>query len=247
MRSDAPVPRAHNMEPRTTMGQLLPTGRPKGISSAQDVPRLNAASHLPWNPSKLIRWLRLSRAIDRVNDGIGRWTSWLCLLMVLVTAYNTAVRYLGGYFGFRLSSNLYLELQWYLFSLLFLLASAAALSKGEHVRVDILYSRLSARGRAWIDLLGTFLLMLPFSAVTLWLSWPSVRNSWAVREISSDPGGLPRYPLRTFILVCFLLLIVQGISEIIKKIRVLRGLRMDGNGTDDEEAGSGPRVSEGIV
>ncbi len=167
--------------------------------------------------------------------------------MVLVTAYNTAVRYLGGYFGFRLSSNLYLELQWYLFSLLFLLASAAALGKGEHVRVDILYSRLSARGRAWIDLLGTVLLMLPFSAVTLWLSWPSVRNSWAVREISSDPGGLPRYPLRTFILVCFLLLIVQGISEIIKKIRVLRGLRMDGNGTDDEEAGSGPRVSEGIV
>ena len=247
MRSDAPVPRAHNMEPRTAMGQLLPTGRPKGISSAQDVPRLNAASHLPWNPSKLIRWLRLSRAIDRVNDGIGRWTSWLCLLMVLVTAYNTAVRYLGGYFGFRLSSNLYLELQWYLFSLLFLLASAAALSKGEHVRVDILYSRLSARGRAWIDLLGTVLLMLPFSAVTLWLSWPSVRNSWAVREISSDPGGLPRYPLRTFILVCFLLLIVQGISEIIKKIRVLRGLRMDGNGADDEEAGSGPRVSEGIV
>ena len=89
--------------------------------------------------------------------------------------------------------------------------------------------------------------MLPFSAVTLWLSWPSIRNSWAVREISSDPGGLPRYPIKTFILICFLLLIVQGVSEIIKKIRVLRGLRMDGNGTDEEEAGSGPRVSEGIV
>ena len=120
------------------------------------------------------------------------------------------MRYLGGYFGFRLSSNLYLELQWYLFSLLFLLASAAALGKGEHVRVDILYSRLSAKGRAWIDLLGTILLMIPFSAVTLWLSWPAVRNSWAVREISSDPGGLPRYPLRTFILVCFVLLIAPG-------------------------------------
>ena len=182
-----------------------------------------------------------------MNLGIGRWTSWLCLLMVLVTAYNTAVRYLGGYFGFRLSSNLYLELQWYLFSLLFLLAAASALSKGEHVRVDILYSRLSARGRAWIDLLGTILLMLPFSAVTLWLSWPSIRNSWAVREISSDPGGLPRYPIKTFIFICFLLLIVQGISEIIKKIRVLRGLKMDGNGTDEEETGSGPRVTEGIV
>ena len=195
----------------------------------------------------MTRWLRLSRAIDRVTDRIGRWTSWLCLLMVLVTAYNTAVRYLGGYFGFRLSSNLYLELQWYLFSLLFLLAAASALSKGEHVRVDILYSRLSAKGRAWIDLLGTILLMLPFSAVTLWLSWPVIRNSWAVREISSDPGGLPRYPIKTFILICFLLLIVQGISEIIKRIRVLRGLRMAGNGSDEEEAGPGPRVTEGIV
>ena len=195
----------------------------------------------------MTRWLRLSRVIDRLNNRIGRWTSWLCLLMVLVTAYNTAVRYLGGYFGFRLSSNLYLELQWYLFSLLFLLASAAALCKGEHVRVDILYSRLSAKGRAWIDLLGTVLLMIPFSAVTLWLSWPAVRNSWAVREISSDPGGLPRYPLRTFILVCFLLLIVQGISEIIKKIRVLRGSEMAEVESPGEEADSGTRVTEGIA
>ena len=166
--------------------------------------------------------------------------------MVVVTAYNTAVRYLGGYFGFRLSSNFYLELQWYLFSLLFLLAAASALCKGEHVRVDILYSRLSARARAWIDLLGTIVLMIPFSAVTLWLSWPSIRNSWAVREISSDPGGLPRYPLRTFILICFLLLIVQGISEIIKKLRVLRGLRMAGNGAPEDDA-DGPRVTGGIA
>lgn len=166
--------------------------------------------------------------------------------MVVVTAYNTAVRYLGGYFGFRLSSNLYLELQWYLFSLLFLLAAAAALCKGEHVRVDILYSRLSARGRAWIDLLGTIVLMIPFSAVTLWLSWPSIRNSWAVREISSDPGGLPRYPIRTFILVCFLLLIVQGVSEIIKKVRVLRGIRMAGNGSPEDDD-SGGRMPGGIA
>ena len=194
----------------------------------------------------MTRWLRLSRAIDRANNRIGRWTSWLCLLMVLVTAYNAAVRYIGAYFGFRLSSNLNLELQWYLFSLLFLLGSAAALCKGEHVRVDILYSRLSAKGRAWIDLLGTIVLMIPFSAVTLWLSWPSIRNSWAVREISSDPGGLPRYPIRTFILICFLLLIVQGVSEIIKKLRVLRGLRMAGDGSPADED-SGGRMPEGIA
>ncbi len=195
----------------------------------------------------MTRWTRLSRAIDRVNNRIGRWTSWLCLLMVLVTAYNTAVRYLGGYFGFRLSSNLYLELQWYLFSLLFLLASASALCKGEHVRVDILYTRLSTRARAWIDLLGTLLLTIPFSVVTLWLSWPAVRNSWAVREISSDPGGLPRYPLRTFILVCFLLLILQGASEIIKRIRILRGGDTGHNGPAMDDHDAGPKASGGVA
>ncbi len=243
------------MESRRTGGQPLPrevpaiaNGAPEGVFQARQFHADHAPypSH-PWNPSELTRWTRLSRAIDGVNNRIGRWTSWLCLLMVLVTAYNTAVRYLGGYFGFRLSSNLYLELQWYLFSLLFLLAAASALCNGEHVRVDILYSRLSARARAWIDLLGTVVLMIPFSAVTLWLSWPAIRNSWAVREISSDPGGLPRYPLRTFILVCFLLLIVQGISEIIKKTRILRGLRMQGNGAPDEETDSEPRVTGGIA
>ena len=243
------------MESRRTGGQPLPrevpaiaNGAPEGVFQARQFHADHAPypSH-PWNPSELTRWTRLSRAIDGVNNRIGRWTSWLCLLMVLVTAYNTAVRYLGGYFGFRLSSNLYLELQWYLFSLLFLLAAASALCNGEHVRVDILYSRLSARARAWIDLLGTVVLMIPFSAVTLWLSWPAIRNSWAVREISSDPGGLPRYPLRTFILVCFLLLIAQGISEIIKKTRILRGLRMQGNGASDEETDSEPRVTGGIA
>ena len=243
------------MESRRTRGQPLAQEGPaiaNTLRGAYFKPATTCANRAPhpsrlWNPSELTRWTRLSRAIDGVNNRIGRWTSWLCLLMVLVTAYNTAVRYLGGYFGFRLSSNLYLELQWYLFSLLFLLAAASALCKGEHVRVDILYSRLSAKARAWIDLLGTIVLMIPFSAVTLWLSWPAIRNSWAVREISSDPGGLPRYPLRTFILVCFLLLIAQGISEIIKKTRILRGLRMRGNGAPDEEDDSGSRVTGGIA
>ena len=242
------------MEPARTTGQPFAKTRPTIANTPpkayfkRALPRPPGPPHptSPWNPSELTRWLRLSRAIDRVNNRIGRWTSWLCLLMVLVTAYNTAVRYIGGYVGFRLSSNLYLELQWYLFSLLFLLAAASALCKGEHVRVDILYGRLSAKARAWIDLLGTIVLMIPFSAVTLWLSWPAIRNSWAVREISSDPGGLPRYPLRTFILVCFLLLIVQGVSEIIKRLRVLRGLRMAGNGSPEDEA-DGPRVTGGIV
>ncbi len=234
------------MESRGGRGQLLPTPRPKAYFKRGACARLPSPDlPPPRNSPELTRWTRLSRAIDRVNDRIGRWTSWLCLLMVLVTAYNTAVRYVGGYFGFRLSSNLYLELQWYLFSLLFLLASASALCRGEHVRVDILYSRVSTRTRAWIDLLGTVALTIPFSAVTLWLSWPAIRNSWAVREISSDPGGLPRYPIRTFILVCFLLLIAQGVSEVVKKIRVLRGLKMGGGVPEDE--GVGDRTPGGIA
>ncbi len=177
------------------------------------------------------RWLQVSRSIDGVTGRIGRWTSWLCLLMVLITAYNTVVRYLGRFIGLRLSSNLYLELQWYLFSLLFLLVAAAALKDNAHVRVDILYSRLSRKGRAWIDVLGTVFLLIPFCLVTLWLTWPSVRNSWAVLEISPDPGGLPRYPLKTVILVCFVLLIAQAVSELVKGVHILRG------GTDADFAG----------
>ena len=168
-------------------------------------------------------WLLLSRAIDRLNEAIGRWVSWLTLAMVLIGAYNAVVRYLGGFLGRQLSSNAYLELQWYLFSLVFLLGASYTLQQGAHVRVDLLYGRLAERGRAWIDLVGTLVLMLPFTIVTLWLSWPSVRNSWGVREMSPDPGGLARYPIKSAILVTFVLLMLQGISHAIQQIAILRG------------------------
>lgn len=170
-------------------------------------------------------WLQLSRAIDRLNGAIGRFVGWLTLAMVLIGAYNAVVRYLGGYLGRNLSSNAYLELQWYLFSLVFLLGASYTFRQGAHVRVDLLYGRLAERGRAWIDLVGTLALMMPFTLFALWLSWPSVRNSWAVREVSPDPGGLARYPIKSMILLAFVLLALQGISQVIRQVAVLRGAR----------------------
>ncbi len=168
------------------------------------------------------RWLRLSGRLDRLSDLLGRSISWLCLVMVLIGCYNAVVRYLGRFVGLNLSSNLYLELQWYLFSILFLLGAGWTLKEDAHVRVDVLYARLSERARGWINVLGTALLLVPFSIFVLWMSWPSVRNSWAIQEASPDPGGLPRYPIKTVILVCFVLLLLQAVSELAKEVRRIR-------------------------
>ncbi len=168
-------------------------------------------------------WLLLAQAIDRLNVAIGRFVGWLTLAMVLIGAYNAVVRYLGGYLGRNLSSNSYLELQWYLFSLVFLLGASYTYRRGAHVRVDIFYGALGERGRAWIDLVGTLVLMLPFTGYALWLAWPLVRNSWAVREVSPDPGGLARYPIKSVILLAFGLLVLQGISQAVKQVAILRG------------------------
>jgi TRAP-type mannitol/chloroaromatic compound transport system permease small subunit len=160
--------------------------------------------------------LRVARAIDRLNGWIGRSVAWVALAMVLIGTLNAVARYLGRFLGVSLSSNAYLELQWYLFSLLFLLGGAFTLRENAHVRVDIFYSRMSARVQAIINMAGTLLLLLPFSIFVFWVSLPAVRSSWSIREGSPDPGGLPRYPLKTVILVCFALLTLQGISELIK-------------------------------
>lgn len=159
------------------------------------------------------RLLATARGIDRLSDAVGRLCSWLVLAMVAAGAYNAIARYLGRRVGVNLSSNAYIELQWYLFSLVFLLGAAWALRCGAHVRVDVLYGRLSPRGKAWIDLLGTLLLQIPFCVTALVLCWPSVRNSWAVLESSPDPGGLPRWPLKAVIPLAFVLLILQGIAQ----------------------------------
>jgi TRAP-type mannitol/chloroaromatic compound transport system permease small subunit len=166
--------------------------------------------------------LRVARAIDAVTGGIGRAAAWLALAMVLIGAFNAVARYLGRYLGVHLSSNSYLELQWYLFSLMFLLGAAWVLREDRHVRVDVLFGRVSARTQSLINILGTLLLLVPFSAFVIWVSAPVVRNSWRIREMSPDPGGLPRYPLKAMILVCFALLLAQAVSELIKEVHRLR-------------------------
>jgi TRAP-type mannitol/chloroaromatic compound transport system permease small subunit len=168
-------------------------------------------------------WQRLARGIDRLNAALGRGMAWLTVLMVLVGAGNAIARYGGRYLGLRLSSNGWIELQWYLFSTLFLLTGAWVLLEDAHVRVDVLYARLGERARAWIDLLGTALLLVPFCLVALWVSWPAVHSSWLVRETSPDPGGLPRWPLKALIPMCFALLLLQAVAQIIKQVARLRG------------------------
>ena len=179
--------------------------------------------------------LLLSRAIDRLNERIGRVIAWCALLMILIGAGNAVARYLGRFLGVNLSSNAYIEAQWYLFSLLFLLGAAYTLKHNAHVRVDVLYGRLSDRGKAWINLAGAVLFLFPFSVVMLIVAWPSVRNSWAVHEMSPDPGGLPRYPLKAMLLVAFILVIVQGVSETVKQVAVLRGLAAEPPDTESRE------------
>jgi TRAP-type mannitol/chloroaromatic compound transport system permease small subunit len=177
----------------------------------------------------LLAW---SRRIDALTTLAGRGSSWLVLAMTLVGAYNAVARYLGRFLGVNLSSNAYIELQWYMFSLVFLLGAAHALDKDSHVRVDVLYGRLSRRAKAWIDLAGTLLFLLPFSLFALWVSWPSVKSSWQVLETSPDPGGLARYPIKSMVLVCFFLLALQAVSELIKLVAVLR----NGDGAETPEA-----------
>lgn len=168
--------------------------------------------------------LRFASGVDRLNNSIGTAVRWLVLAMVAVGAFNAVARYLTRYTGVSLSSNALFELQWYLFSIVFLLGAAYGIERDIHVRVDILYAQLTEKGRAWIDLLGTLLFLLPFSLLMLWVSWPAVRNSWRIREVSPDPGGLARYPIKTLILVSFGLLVLQGLAQIVKHTAVIRGV-----------------------
>jgi len=180
-------------------------------------------------------WQRVARGIDRLNGWVGHTIAWATVAMVLIGAFNAIARYSGRFLGVNLSRNAFIELQWYLFSALFLLAGAWALREDAHVRVDVLFNRMSERTQAWVNLLGTALLLVPFCAVTLWAAWPAVRNSWVVREVSPDPGGLPRWPLKLLILVCFALLLVQGVAEIIKQVERLRRPGSGGTGGGEEQ------------
>ncbi|MCB1867112.1 MAG: TRAP transporter small permease subunit [Gammaproteobacteria bacterium] len=168
--------------------------------------------------------LRVSLAIDRLNNRIGILLSWLVLIMVLIGIYNAVTRKLSLSIGVDLSSNMYIEAQWYMFSLVFLWAGAYALRNGAHVRVDILYSRISSKSKAWVDILGTLLFLLPLCLLIIWVSTPYALDSWRILENSPDPGGLPRYLVKSAIPVGFILLLLQGLSELVRNIAILRGV-----------------------
>lgn len=162
--------------------------------------------------------LSLARAIDRVNGWIGRVFAWLVLAAVLVSAGNAIIRK-----SFNISSNAWLELQWYLFGAVFLLCAAWTLRENEHVRVDVLSATLSARGRAIIDLVLHVLFLMPFVVLMVWLSWPFFISSFLSGEQSSNAGGLIRWPAKLWVLLGFISFAAQGISEIIKRSAQLSG------------------------
>jgi TRAP-type mannitol/chloroaromatic compound transport system permease small subunit len=168
--------------------------------------------------------LKFARSMGRLNDFIGGILRWLAVAMVLLGAYNAIARYATARFGVALSSNALNEAQWYLFTLIFLLGSAYALRHDVHIRVDVVYARLSARGKAWMDIAGTILFLIPFCVLMVWVAWVPVMNSWRIREVSPDPGGLPRYPIKAVIILCFLLLLLQGIAFIVERLAIVKGL-----------------------
>ena len=156
-------------------------------------------------------------AIDRFNDRIARFCNVLALIMAIVGAGNALLRYLGSAIGKTLISNAYTEIQWYCFSAVFLLSAPHVLRINKHVRVDVLYSKLSERSQAMVDLVGTIVFLIPFCTVGFWASWAFVENSWSIFEWSKDVGGLPRYPVKSLIPLCFVLLCLQAYSELAKK------------------------------
>jgi TRAP-type mannitol/chloroaromatic compound transport system permease small subunit len=166
----------------------------------------------------MVGLLALARAIDRVNELIGKWVSWLILLAVLVSAGNAVIRK-----TFNMSSNAWLELQWYLFGAAFLLAAAYTLKQNEHIRIDIVYGMFSRRVQHWIDLLGHIFFLMPFVILMILYFIPYVSLSYRSGEMSSSAGGLILWPAKSLLLIGFLLLGLQGISEIIKKIAIMRG------------------------
>lgn len=162
--------------------------------------------------------LAMSRAIDSINARVGALCDWLVLIAVLISAGNAAARY-----AFGLSSNAFLEIQWQLFAAIVLLGASVTLKQNEHVRVDILYSWVSPRTRLWIDLLGIILFMLPVVVLLTWLSVPFFLQSWRQGEFSSNPGGLPFWPVKLILPAGFFLLLLQALSELVKRIAAVRG------------------------
>lgn len=169
-------------------------------------------------------FLAISRAIDAFNSWAGRWLSWLIVAAVIISTVNAIVRKV-----FDMSSNSFLELQWVLFSIVFLMCSPWTLLNNEHIRIDIINHRLPLTVRSWIDFIGHSLFLLPFAAIMLYMAVPFFLASLRVNEQSFSAGGLPQWPAKSLIMLAMLMLLAQGISELIKRIAVMRGLMPDPN------------------
>jgi TRAP-type mannitol/chloroaromatic compound transport system permease small subunit len=181
--------------------------------------------------------LSFSRGIDWINERVGKLIYWLVLIAVLVSAGNATIRY-----TLHTSSNAWLEIQWYLFSGIFLLGAGYTLLHNAHVRIDVVSSRFSKKTQTWIDILGAVFFLFPMAIAIMYLSWPVFVNALRSGEMSSNAGGLIVWPARLLVPVGFLLLILQGASETIKRIAFLQGLIPDPSEKDE-----GPSAEEQLA
>ncbi|HEY6135360.1 MAG TPA: TRAP transporter small permease subunit [Rubrivivax sp.] len=178
--------------------------------------------------------LNFSAGVDALSNLIGQTIRWLVLGSVLISAGNAIIRK-----AFNISSNAFLEIQWYLFAGVFLLGAGFAFMRNVHVRIDFISSKLSKRANAWIDVAGIIVFLLPLCLIMVWLSWPLFSGAWSSGEMSQNAGGLIRWPAYLLMPVGFGLLFIQGLSELVKRIAYLRGLRPEPmsveEGKSDEE------------
>jgi TRAP-type mannitol/chloroaromatic compound transport system permease small subunit len=167
--------------------------------------------------------LKFSRLVDAISEFLGNLANYVVILVILIGFYNVMVRYAGRYIGVQLSSNVYIELQWYLFSIIFFLGFAYILKHGVNVRVDFLYAQWDEKRRALVDFWGSILFLIPFSLIGLLVTYTPVWRSWVTWEMSPDANGLPRAPIKSMIIVAFVMLLLQSIAQAIKNYAVLRG------------------------
>ena len=166
--------------------------------------------------------LAFSRGVDAVNAAAGRVADWMVLLACVVSAGNAFVRY-----GVSYSSNAWLEVQWYFFAGIVMLGASYTLFRNEHVRVDLVYGNLGERARIWVDVFGIVLFLLPATALLTWMTWPFFVDSFVRDEGSPNAGGLLRWPVKILMPLGFFLLTLQGLSELVKRIALLHGDKME--------------------
>jgi TRAP-type mannitol/chloroaromatic compound transport system permease small subunit len=181
--------------------------------------------------------LAVSRAIDWLNERVGRVCYWLVLVAVLISSGNAVVRY-----TLDKSSNAWLEVQWYLFSVVFLFCAGYTLLHNQHVRIDIVSGLFSRRVRTWIEIFGTLFFLLPMAVIIGWLSWPVFVDAYVHNEVSTNAGGLTVWPARLIVPIGFFLLLLQGISELIKRVAFLQGLI-----PSPDEKDEGPSLEEQLA